>query len=248
MTVIEAGDAPSVQFGPLHRADGSASFHDRLYSILVAVDGPIEVQRRDELPEEAAIEVNVRPLSGVGGPRERWLEEVIQSLLKNVVLVHTFPRTLVQVTLQSMKEPETHFTAGRGEIGIIASLVNASMLGLIDAGLPLRTTTIAGLAVVTADDRVVTEPGEKELASSKSVHAMAYDKDGNLLLDESLGTFNYTRWEEVSTIVQDLCIGALRNTSVESDTMELGNDRLLPWFRQALEEKVRQANAWREAT
>lgn len=31
-----------------------------------AVNGPIEVQRRDELPEEAAIEVNIRPAVGVG--------------------------------------------------------------------------------------------------------------------------------------------------------------------------------------
>jgi exosome complex component RRP46 len=52
--------------GPLHRADGSATFSSNGYTVLGAVNGPIEVQRRDELPEEAVVEVIVRPASGVG--------------------------------------------------------------------------------------------------------------------------------------------------------------------------------------
>ncbi len=50
----------------LHRADGSATYSSNGYSVIAAVNGPIEVQRRDELPEEAAVDVAVRPASGVG--------------------------------------------------------------------------------------------------------------------------------------------------------------------------------------
>lgn len=57
---------PQSQLSLLHRADGSATFSQSGYSVIAAVNGPVEVQRRDELPEEAAIEVNVRPTSGVG--------------------------------------------------------------------------------------------------------------------------------------------------------------------------------------
>lgn len=59
---------PAIQasLSDLRRADGSATFSCNGYSVLGAVNGPLEVQRRDELPEEAAIEVNVRPASGVG--------------------------------------------------------------------------------------------------------------------------------------------------------------------------------------
>ena len=52
---------------PLPRADGSATFTSNGCSVIAAVNGPIEVQRRDELPEEAAIDVAVRPAAGVGG-------------------------------------------------------------------------------------------------------------------------------------------------------------------------------------
>lgn len=51
----------------LYRTDGSATFNDNGYGIIASVNGPIEVQRRDELPEEAAIDVIVRPAAGVGG-------------------------------------------------------------------------------------------------------------------------------------------------------------------------------------
>lgn len=57
---------PSAQLSQLYRADGSANYSSGGYTVIGAVNGPIEVQRRDELAEEAAIEVNVRPATGVG--------------------------------------------------------------------------------------------------------------------------------------------------------------------------------------
>jgi len=57
---------PKALLSHLHRADGSATYSQNGYTIIGAVNGPVEVQRRDELPEEAAIEINVRPAVGVG--------------------------------------------------------------------------------------------------------------------------------------------------------------------------------------
>ncbi len=64
---IMSTDQPSATLAPLERADGSASFSSNGYSVIGAVNGPIDVQRRDELPEEAAVDVVIRPASGVGG-------------------------------------------------------------------------------------------------------------------------------------------------------------------------------------
>lgn len=58
---------PSTMLAPLDRADGSAAYSYNGFSIIGGVNGPVEVQRRDELPEEAAIDVVVRPVTGVGG-------------------------------------------------------------------------------------------------------------------------------------------------------------------------------------
>ena len=51
----------------LERVDGSATYSHNGYTIVAAVNGPIEVQRRDELPEEAVVDVVVRPAAGVRG-------------------------------------------------------------------------------------------------------------------------------------------------------------------------------------
>jgi len=58
---------PTTSLSILHRVDGSATFSQNGYTVIGAVNGPIEIQRRDELPEEAAVDVIVRPSAGVGG-------------------------------------------------------------------------------------------------------------------------------------------------------------------------------------
>jgi len=57
---------PTATISHLHRTDGSATFSQNGYTVIGAVNGPIEVQRRDELPEEAFVDVVVRPAAGVG--------------------------------------------------------------------------------------------------------------------------------------------------------------------------------------
>ena len=58
---------PVADLSILEKTDGSASYSQNGYSIIGSVNGPIEVQRRDEIPDEAAIDVIVRPAHGPGG-------------------------------------------------------------------------------------------------------------------------------------------------------------------------------------
>ena len=68
---------PTAILSHLHCTDGSATFSQNGYTVIGAVNGPLEVTRRDELPEEAAVDVIVRPAAGVGGLSmcERMLRE-----------------------------------------------------------------------------------------------------------------------------------------------------------------------------
>ena len=122
--------AREIDMLPLRRADGSASYSYAGYSVLAAVNGPIEVQRRDELPEEAAIDVIVRPAAGVGGKldrghlstvrltveigvRERHFESILQKTLRHVILVSDHPRKQIQVVLQVMDTPQNESSPNR---------------------------------------------------------------------------------------------------------------------------------------
>ena len=66
--VMAPSAEPTAILSHLHRADGSATFSQNGYTVIGVVNGPLEVQRRDELPEEAVIDVMIRPAAGVGGP------------------------------------------------------------------------------------------------------------------------------------------------------------------------------------
>lgn len=238
---------PQITTSSLTRADGSSTYTDSLFSILAAVNGPVEVSRRDELPEEATIEVNIRPGSGVGGPRERWLESVLHSVLRSVVLVHLHPRTLLQVTVQVVREPGIKFSKGRGEVAMLPALVNAAFLALVNGGLPLETTLNSALVAVGKGEKVVVAPGVEELEVCESVHAMAFGAHGGLLLNESTGRFEMEVWETVAEKAMERCLAAFASEG-EDEAMANGDVEQEPWLRQALEETVRDANAWREST
>lgn len=241
-------------FHPLHRADGSATYSSSLTTILAAVNGPVEVSRRDEIPDAAAIEVNVRPGSGVGEPRERWLESVIAATLRSVVLVHLHPRTLVQVTLQVTKdvgsEGGVKLKKGIRDIAIIPGLVNAAFAALVDSGLPLEQTVVAGLAVVGADGEVVAEPTAKQLVGSKSVHAMAFAMAGEepgLLLNESAGLFGMEDLAKVEVALKEAAAAAVMDE--DGDTMESNEvmEKQAAWLKKGMMESARKGEAWRGA-
>lgn len=238
---------PDLIHHPLSRADGSTVISSGLYTVIAGVNGPIEVQRRDELPEEAAIEVNLRPASGVGGPRERWLETVLQSTLKSIVLVHMFPRTLIQITLQITKAPSMKLRKTAADLSLLPTLLNAAFTCLVDGGIPLATTSSAVLAIISSDGQIVLEPQEKEIASCKSIHAMAYNAGGEQLLNESSGQFTFDEWSEVADLAKQACVAAV-DTASEDTAMSNGDSQAEPWLRQALQDEAKAAGAWREAT
>jgi exosome complex component RRP46 len=240
--------SPELTTHPLVRADGSATFSSKLFTVVAAANGPVEVQRRDELPEEAAIEVNVRPPSGVGGPRERWMESALTSLLRSLLLVHMHPRTLMQVTLQISKEPTLKLRRGVLDVAILPTLANTAFLALVDGGLPLQRTMVATLAAVAATGDVVIDPAEKQLDGCKSIHAMAYSMKSELLLSESMGNFRLEEWQDIAEQLRQTALDAMARAGEDEDedeAMEAGITKE-PWLRLALEESVREASAWRE--
>lgn len=238
---------PQILQHPLARADGSAVFSDDLYTVIAGVNGPVDVQRRDELPDQAAIEVNLRPTSGVGGPRERWLETVIQSVLKSIVLVHMHPRTLIQVTLQITKEPATKFRKTTTDISTLPALLNAAFIALVDGGLPMATTMSALLAVVATNGETILSPNANAIQNSNSVHALAFNKNGEQILSQSAGRFDFDTWKRVVDAAQQASAVAVAPADEDAAMMN-GVAQGEPWLRQTLQDQAIAASAWRGNT
>ncbi|GAA6012832.1 hypothetical protein JCM10207_005378 [Rhodosporidiobolus poonsookiae] len=151
--------------GSLSRADGSAQFAFGPVAVLASLTGPAEVRIRDELVDRATLEINVRPLRGQGGPALRTAEATLSQLLAPLILLHLYPRSLVQLTLQTVSLPSTVFSKpfstdpsaagdvkGKGRAvprgvgagaGEKAARINAAMMALVDAGVQCRGMVVA---------------------------------------------------------------------------------------------------------
>lgn len=97
---------PTISLAPLKYPDGSASYTSPTGdAILASVNGPIEVTRRDtQKPEEATLEVIVKPGVGASGVGERYVEGILRGVLSRVILMRdrNMARKGVVVTLVVM--------------------------------------------------------------------------------------------------------------------------------------------------
>jgi len=241
----------------LHRADGSATFSQNGYTVIGAVNGPIEVQRRDELPEEAAVDVIVRPATGVGGTRERHLESILQSTLRQIILIHNFPRTLIQITLQITSTPEND-TAGSklvqasSNLPILPALLQTAVLTLLSASMPLAMTLASVLLAISSDGSsrtIIRNPTLQEFQAASSVHVLAFTSHGQLLVAESEGTFTLEDWDEIYEVGKGLyCddVATADENIMQGEGLEENTGGMMMFVKSALEEKVSADLHWKD--
>lgn len=255
--------SPSAQLDSLPKADGSATYSYNGYTIVGSVNGPIEVQRRDELPEEATLEIHIRPAIGIGGVRERHLESLLHATLGAIILTQTHPRTLIQITLQITAAPtETtctsqapHYTS---YLSPLPALLQTALLAILSASIPLSATcTSTILAVGQAKDLIV-DPSPAELRRATSVHVLTFSSNGELLLAQSEGEFDWDTWEAVYGDAERICWGSgkdetdaggdvrMRNGDEVEDHEGESRAGLGGALRDVVREKVLRDLRWRE--
>ncbi|MCJ1418456.1 exosome non-catalytic core subunit rrp46 [Xylographa parallela] len=239
---------------PLQRADGSASYSWNGYSVLAAVNGPVDVQRRDELPEESAVDVIVRPAAGIGGVRERHLETIIQRTLRHIILVASHPRKLIQITLQVTGTPEhdsksENLTQASSNLQILPPLLQASVLALLSASIPLTVLITSVLVAVDIDGNLNHNPSPVEISSAASLHVLAFSSHGRLLVAESEGLFDMDTWERVTEEGSRQCRDSAGSMHGKDDmSIDSGSDVAVESFVRALVgDQVATSRQWKEA-
>ncbi|EPE25924.1 Ribosomal protein S5 2-like protein [Glarea lozoyensis ATCC 20868] len=244
---------PSASLSHLHSADGSATFSQNGYTVIGAVNGPIEVQRRDELPEEAAVDIVVRPAAGVGGTRERHLESILQSTLRQIILTHNFPRTLIQITLQITKTPKNEAAASKvvqasSHLAVLPVLLQTALLTLLSASLPLSMVLTSTLIAISADDNsasLIQNPNLTEYENAKSIHVLAFTSQGDLLLAESQGSFDLKDWDKVYETAKKVCLSTQDDADMQGGaSLEEKTGSMLGFVKSVMEEKVAQDLHW----
>ncbi|KAI2629039.1 hypothetical protein GGS21DRAFT_235570 [Xylaria nigripes] len=244
---------PEALLAHLYQADGSATYSYAGYTVIGAVNGPIEAQKRDELPEEAIIDVIIRPAAGVGGTRERHLESLLRSTLRQVILVNSFPRSLIQIILQITVAPENEYVNGKlvqanTNLPILPALLQTAILALLSASLPMTSfLTSTSLAIMLKDGsrQMVINPTARQIEQAQSFHVLAFTSYNELILAESEGTFTMKDWDDVYSTCYSQCC-----TTTNIDDADTPMDGGIPatdmgrFIRSVVEQKTASDLYW----
>lgn len=190
--------------GPLLNSDGSAEWHEGTspheIKMITAVNGPLEVKLRDELPQQASVELVYRPNSGVPMIRERLIQDKLHTALVAAVRRDLLPRSLIQVVVQlvdAWHDEKTWIVDSLQDPSFFAELstgINSMSLAVLNCGIPCRGVVAAASYAYTStgDLTPVFELNKNE--KIKSLHAIAYLFEGSeepkVVVCESLGEFN----------------------------------------------------------
>ncbi|KAI5293153.1 RNA helicase [Ascosphaera acerosa] len=145
----------------------------------------------------------------------------------------------------------------RGQpISIIPSLLNATLLALLAAAIPLKMTFTAVLVAATRDGRLLRDPRPDEIRAAASLHALAFASTGRLLYTADEGRFDLPTYDAVYELAESACLAAAKRTGgdedgggdVQMDAPTAEEQQSLDTFvRNVVEDKVREDMAWRIA-
>ncbi|KAJ3054747.1 Exosome component 5 [Rhizophlyctis rosea] len=197
--------------GQLHRADGSGRYQFGDSSVLCGIYGPAAIGLRDEKLDRAVIEVSFSAAHGKSTTRERLHERLLRSTFETAILSALHPRTGIRITCQTLCD----------DGAVLATSINATMLALMDAGIPLRSVITAVSCMVDKEGEVFLDPTALELKEAQSTHTFAFDNvSGGVVSCESTGVFTEEEYESC----YDIC--------------KQGSDAIERFLRHALQKKL----------
>ncbi|KAL4884255.1 hypothetical protein BJY04DRAFT_16551 [Aspergillus karnatakaensis] len=242
---------PIASLHPLTRADGSASYQCPSTGsyILGSVNAPIELPgRRDALkPEEATLEVFVKPGTAPGGIGERYVEGILRGALGRVVLGREkgYPRRGVVITLAIVGGESVE--RGGSYLPLLPALLHTATLALLSASVPLSVTLSATVLAINTSGEIISEPSARDAAAAASLHALAFTSKGHLLLNESEGKFDFDTWEKVYERAMAICHGtsALGSDGDVAMTEGVESQPLEGIIRDTVQDQIHSDYAWK---
>jgi ribonuclease PH len=151
----------NIKIGNLNKADGSCELTKGDTKVIAAVHGPMEVKLKNELPNRAFLEVQVKPLNYVT-PKHKRLESIIEQTFKNTILSSLYPRSNILIVVQIIYDG--------GEL--LASAINAVMLALINSGISVSNRVVA---VESKDIMVAFDQQTMEIVSLELYMGCSHD-------------------------------------------------------------------------
>ena len=148
------------------------------------MSGPIEVRLMAEQASQATFEVATRPVSHVPATEAKSHALAIRSALLPSLILNNHPRTLIQLVVQALVSARTQW-----KDPLIASMINASSLALMNAGsVPMRGVVCAVAIGRLPELGLVVDPSEEECVGLNAGGCFAF------LFAEGIGSCIESVW------------------------------------------------------
>ena len=129
---------------------------------------------------------------------------------------------------------------------VLPALLQSSVLALLSTSIPLVATLTSTILVVGRSGEILINATAEQARRSSSVHVLAFSSSGELLLDESEGSFSTSIWEQVYDKAYWICRGIQADKADEKLRMRLdGEDDLETTLRQIMQDKAMEDQKWR---
>ncbi|KAH3900885.1 exosome non-catalytic core subunit RRP46 SCDLUD_002344 [Saccharomycodes ludwigii] len=242
-----------IQSSLLLNVDGSCEYNTPNIKVLAAVTGPIEPKARQEIPQQLALEIVVKPCVGIGPtPREVLIQDKIHAVLQHVLCKYLYPRKLLQLTFQIIQNSYftpsdnniTHTINSNKNIGIdpstfceLSTCLNSAFIALLDSGIGLQTSYASCcIGIVTdsaAKDKLIDLTTQFPESTLKSCHVIVLEINdakqiSNVLMIDSAGSFTEKDLLNVLTYAE--------NRAIEKMAI----------FRSVISSKLQRDFIWRE--
>lgn len=131
-------DMTSITFNNLSKADGSALIDHRNSIVQATVFGPVDVPLSRMNYEEAVVDILYKPKVSIPSTSPafdyvREIENLLQSIFKEVILTRLHPRTMISILVQEIHKGDS----------LVSAIINAVCCALLDAGVPMRSPVAA---------------------------------------------------------------------------------------------------------
>lgn len=130
-------------------------------------------------------------------------------------------------------------------LSLLAPALNAAVLALLDAGVPLKSVLAATtVAFLKGSGELIVEPKLEDLKNATSKHVLAFTSAGQLGFVESEGEFEYEDFERVVEAGRNTC--SVKGDGNDGDTkMDIGGQGVGELMRKIVREKVEKDLRWR---
>ncbi|XP_029041317.1 exosome complex component RRP46 [Osmia bicornis bicornis] len=176
------------ELNQLSMPDGSAMLMQGDTAVVAGVYGPVEPKLQKMIYDKAFVEVSYTPIKGPAKVDDRMTEMYIKETCEAAIIVTFHPATAICINIQEVEDSG----------GLLACIINAACLALINAAVPMKFTIAAVCCMIEENtDNIILDPNNNQLEDARAEFTYAFDSmNKDVICCHTVGQFTEAEFFE----------------------------------------------------